>query len=67
MSATIGGKRIETIEVDLTSFTIKQCFGKRNQFTMYHDRIKSLVNSQMKTIKDICKSRKRTTKIKIAV
>jgi hypothetical protein len=67
MSATIGGKRIETIEVDLTSFTIKQCFGKHDQFTMYHQRILDLVNGQMNIIKETYTSRKRTTKVKIAV
>ena len=66
MSATIAGKRIETIEVDLTSFTIKQCFGKHDQFTMYHQRILDIVNGQMNTIKETYKSRKKTT-LKIAV
>ena len=67
MSATIAGNRVETVEVDLTSFTIKQCFGKHDQFTMHHKRILDLVNSQMCTIKDTYTSRKRTTKHKIAV
>jgi hypothetical protein len=66
MSATIAGKRSETIEVDLTTFTIKQCFGKHDQFTMYHQRILDIVNGQMNTIKETYKSRKKTT-LKIAV
>ena len=65
LSARINDKRIETIEVDLSSFTIKQCYGKHDQFTMYHDRIKELVNSQMDTIKSY--NRRRTNRVKIAV
>lgn len=67
LSARINDKRVETIEVDLTSFTIKQCYGKHDQFTMHHQRILDLVNSQMGTIKDTYTSRKRTNKQKIAV
>ena len=67
MSATISGSRVETVEVDLTSFKILQCFGKHDQFTMHHQRILDLVNGQMDTIKETYNSRKRTTKQKIAV
>lgn len=67
MSATINEKRVETVEVDLTSFTIKQCFGKHDQFTMHHQRILDLVNGQMNIIKETYTSRKRTTKVKMAV
>lgn len=67
MSATISGSRVETIEVDLTSFKILQCFGKHDQFTMHHQRILDLVNGQMDTIKETYTTRKRTTKKKIAV
>lgn len=66
LSARIKGQRVETIEVDLTTFTIKQCYGKHDQFTMHHQRIVDLVNSQMGTIKAY--NRKRSTdKKKIAV
>lgn len=66
LSARIGDQRVETIEVDLTNYTIKQCYGKHDQFTMYHDRIKELVTSQMDTIKAY--NRKRVKKqMKIAV
>lgn len=51
LSARIGGERIETVEVDLTNYTIKQCYGKHDHFTMYHERILKLVNDQMDTIK----------------
>lgn len=67
MSATISGSRVETVEVDLTSFKILQCFGKHDQFTIHHQRILDLVNGQMNTIKETYNSRKRTTKQKIAV
>ena len=66
LSARINDQRIETVEVDLTNYTIKQCYGKHDQFTMYHQRIKDLVTSQMDTIKAY--NRRRTKKqIKIAV
>ena len=66
LSARIGYERIETIEVDLTKYTIRQCYGKNNQFTMHHQRIIDLVNSQMDTIKAYNRNR-RSTKTKIAV
>ena len=65
-SARINDERVETVEVDLTNYTVKQCYGRRDHFTMYHDRIKALVSSQMETIKAYNKNR-RSTKIKIAV
>ena len=67
LSARINDKRIETIEVDLTNYTIKQCYGKHDQFTMYHQRILDLVNAQMDTIKQFNTTRKRTTKQKKAI
>ena len=66
LSARIGEERVETIEVDLTHYTIKQCYGKHDQFTMYHQRILDLVNAQMDIIKAFNRNR-RSTKTKIAV
>lgn len=66
LSARINDQRIETVEVDLTNYTIKQCYGKHDQFTMHHKRILELVNSQMDTIKAYNRNR-RSTKMKIAV
>ena len=66
LSARINGRRVETIEVDLTNYKIKQCYGKHDQFTMHHQRIVDLVDSQMDVIKDY-NNNKRTTKIKTAV
>ena len=65
LSARIGENRVETIEVDLSKYTIKQCYGKHDQFTMHHQRILDLVNSQMDTIKAY--NRRRNTKLKKAV
>ena len=67
LSARIGEQRIETIEVDLTKYTIKQCYGKHDQFTMYHQRIVDLVNAQMDTIKAYNTRKRSATKHLIAV
>ena len=44
LSATIDGKRIETIEVSLKTFEVVQCRGVCNENSEYHDRIIALVN-----------------------
>ena len=66
LSARINDERVETIEVDLTSYKILQCYGKHDHFTMHHQRILDLVNSQMDTIKAYNRNR-RSTINKIAV
>lgn len=43
-SATINGKRVETVEFDLKQFRVSQSRGVCNKNTEYHDRIVSLVN-----------------------
>lgn len=66
LSARIGDQRVETIEVDLTKYTIKQCYGKHDHFTMHHQRIVDLVNSQMDVIKAYNRNRvKKQTKISV--
>ena len=66
LSARINNQRVETIEVDLTNYTIKQCYGKHDQFTMHHKRIIDLVTSQMDTIKAYNRNRvKKQTKIAV--
>lgn len=50
LSATIEGRRIETIEVSLDSFQVVQSRGLCNQNTPYHDQIVSLVNANRKLI-----------------
>lgn len=67
LSARIKDQRIETVEVDLSKYTIKQCYGKHDLFTMHHQRILDLVNSQMDTIKAYNRNRRSTIKTKIAV
>lgn len=67
LSARIGGQRIETVEVALNNYTILQCYGKHNHFTMYHDRILSLVKSNMDTIRRYNRKRNTTAKIQKAV
>lgn len=51
LSATIEGKRIETVEVSLKTLNVVQSRGVCNSNTEYHDRIINLVNSNMKQIR----------------
>jgi hypothetical protein len=51
LSATIDGKRIETIEVSLKSMQVIQSRGICNKNTEYHDDIIALVNKNMKLIR----------------
>ena len=51
LSARINDKRIETVEVDLQQMKVVQCYGACDKFTIYHDRIVSLVNDNMNMIK----------------
>ena len=45
------GKRLETIEVNLKTFSIVQCYGACNKFTPQHEQIKELVNKNMNLIR----------------
>lgn len=51
LSATIDGKRIETVEVSLKTFEVVQSRGVCNGNTEYHDRIVSLVNNNINLIR----------------
>ena len=51
LSATIDGKRIETIEVSLKTFEVVQSRGVCNGNTEYHDRIIKLVNDNISLIR----------------
>lgn len=51
LSATIDGKRIETVEVDLERLCVVQSRGLCNKNTEYHERIVNLVNSNMNLIR----------------
>lgn len=50
MSAHIGDKRLETIEIDLQRLIISQAHGAYNQDTEYHNRIVSLVQRNLHKI-----------------
>ncbi|MDD3139900.1 MAG: PcfJ domain-containing protein [Lachnospiraceae bacterium] len=50
-SATIDGKRIETIEISLKTLKVVQSRGVCNQNTEYHDRIIKLVNKNRRLIR----------------
>lgn len=57
LSARINDKRIETVEVDLQQMKVVQCYGACDKFTIYHDRIVSLVNDNMNMIKECMKTK----------
>lgn len=57
LSARIDNKRIETVEVDLQQMKVVQCYGACDKFTLYHDRIVSLVNNNMNMIKQCLTSK----------
>ena len=59
LSAKVNGQRMETLEVDLSSFTVVQCHGKHNQNSAFHDAILNLVRENMWQIKS-CVNRKVT-------
>ena len=56
LSATIDGKRIETIEVSLKTFEVVQCRGVCNENSEYHDRIIALVNKNANLIRQRMKA-----------
>lgn len=47
LSATIDGKRIETIEVSISKLKVIQCRGVCNKITKHHSKIISLVENNM--------------------
>ena len=56
LSATIGGRRIETIEVNLDTLKVVQSRGVCNKNTEYHEQIVNLVNANRKLIKQRMKA-----------
>lgn len=50
-SATIDGRRIETVEISLTTLKVVQSRGVCNQNTEYHDRIIQLMNKNKRLIR----------------
>ena len=53
LSAKINGVRIETIEVDLRTFSIVQSRGKHNQNSKFHDEIIKLLQNNIWQIKNV--------------
>ena len=51
LSATIDGKRAETVEVSLSKLKVVQCRGACNKNTEYHDQIIALVNKNKRLIR----------------
>lgn len=51
LSARIGDKRIETVEINLNTFSVVQSRGTCNKITEYHDRIIGLVKENIKLIR----------------
>ncbi|MCI6279761.1 MAG: PcfJ domain-containing protein [Bacteroidales bacterium] len=56
LSATIDGRRIETIEISLDTFQVVQSRGVCNQNSTYHDQIVSLVNANHQLIRQRMKA-----------
>lgn len=52
LSAKVNGQRVETIEVDLETFTVVQCQGKRNVNSPFHDTILKLMRENMWMVKN---------------
>lgn len=51
LSASLNGKRLETIEVDLKQLKVVQCRGAYNKNTEYHNQILELVNKNLNQIR----------------
>lgn len=63
LTARVDGKRMETIEVSLTNYTIVQCRGLLNKSTSYHNKIVHLMKQGLPEIR----RRNEDYKLKIAV
>lgn len=59
LSAKVNGQRMETLEVDLSSFTVVQCQGKCNVNSAFHDAILNLIKENMWKIKSCATKTKR--------
>ena len=53
MSAKEQGERLETIEVNLKTMKVVQCFGKFNSLTKRHEDILKIVNNNIKKIAEL--------------
>lgn len=63
-SARIDGKRVETVEFDLTSGKVIQAYGKCNIFSAHHEQIVKLVNDNAGLINSYYKN---NNNLKIAI
>ena len=62
MSATINGKRVETIEVSLKDYRLVQSRGLQNKSTKYHERIVALVEQNLGLIQSLHQSKRKQRK-----
>ena len=53
LSARVNGQRTETVEVSLSKMEIKQCRGKLNKNTQYHDKIVGIVQKNINSIQKV--------------
>lgn len=53
LSARVKNMPIETIEVSLNDYTVKQCYGYDNKHSQYHDEILNLLNKNISLIQDL--------------
>ena len=58
LSAQMDKERLETVEVSLRDFQIKQARGKKNGTTKYHNQIVEIVNKNIPKIENIVKQNK---------
>lgn len=65
LSATKDGKRLETVEVNLKSMDINQCYGACNEFTDYHEDIRRLVIDHMDDIRKRAKKAAKRVKAEV--
>jgi len=56
LSAYIGDKRLETIEISISKLRVLQCRGVCNQNTEYHDKIIALVKKNIRLIRQRLKA-----------
>lgn len=59
LSAKVDGVRAETIEVDISDYSIRQCRGKFNQDSPYHSQILELMEYGMKEVRNCAKRQKK--------
>lgn len=51
LSASVNGYKMETIEVNIKTYRIAQCYGEYDKFTQYHDMIMRFVERKMNIIR----------------